>query len=116
MFCVFVDLAKDYAIDVLYYVMLCYVLCCRIIAFDNERISVLEKRQAHLMDDNEKTRNEIMNTLRQNEQIVEVMDSLLDRSKTNAQFLQTEDDLDELCFVMKSKCAIMGTLAMWSTL
>ena len=96
--------------------MLCYVLCCRIIAFDNERISVLEKRQAHLMDDNEKTRNEIMNTLRQNEQIVEVMDSLLDRSKTNAQFLQTEDDLDELCFVMKSKCAIMGTLAMWSTL
>ena len=58
-----------------------------------------------------------MNTLRQNEQIVEVMDSLLDRSKTNAQFLQTEDDLDELCFVMKSKCAIMGTLGpMWSTL
>jgi hypothetical protein len=86
---------------------------CRIIAFDNERISVLEKRQAHLMDENQETKNAIHETLRQNEHMANAMDSLLSHAMTRAECFDEDqlsagspEEMDELCAVMKAKCKI----------
>lgn len=90
------------------YIIWCF-LCCRIIAFDNERISVLEKRQAHLLNDNEETKQEIIRTLRENEKMAETMDTLLNivtHTSQDHSKLVRDDQMEDLCEVMKEKCKL----------
>lgn len=91
-----------------------------IIAFDNERISVLEKRQRHLMEENVQTKSDIHDTLRQNENMAKTIDCLLSTVSENFErktdvgmcLEAPEDvDLDELCVIMKTKCKLQQTMS-----
>jgi hypothetical protein len=87
----------------------------RIIAFDDERISVLEKRQRHLMEENMQTQSDIKATLAQNAHMEIAIDCLLttvaenfNRPPSDREPLEPPEDvdLDELCAVMKAKCKL----------
>jgi hypothetical protein len=91
-----------------------------IIAFDSERISVLEKRQRHLMEENAQTKSDIHETLRQNENIAQTIDCILttvketfDRPAGDGMCLEPPEDvdLDELCVIMKTKCKLQQTVS-----
>mmetsp|Transcript_6146 Transcript_6146/g.10051 ORF Transcript_6146/g.10051 Transcript_6146/m.10051 type:complete len:274 (+) Transcript_6146:74-895(+) len=85
-----------------------------IIEFDNERITVLEKRQADLMEDNRVTAREIQETLKINSDMSRAMDVML--SATNAVMSKANnqgtiecppcDQVEELCEVFTTKCAL----------
>lgn len=93
-----------------------------IIAFDSERISVLEKRQRDLMEENAQTKSDIHDTLQQNENIAQTIDCILGTMKENFDYpavagagmsLEAPEDvdLDELCAVMKTKCKLQQTVS-----
>lgn len=83
---------------------------------------MLEKRQASLMADNEDTKMEIIETLRENEQMVETMDTLLNIAKMSQgsvcsegggttqmqQLCDSDNTMDELCAGMTEKCKLSG--------
>lgn len=85
-----------------------------IIEFDNERITVLEKRQADLIEDNRVTASEIQETLQINSDMSRAMDVML--SATNAVLSKASnqgtmecppcDKVGELCEVFNTKCAL----------
>lgn len=86
-----------------------------IIAFDDERISILEKRQRHLMEENLQTKSDIQATLRDNAKMEIAIDCLLttvaenfNRAPSERQPLEPPEDvdLDELCSFMKAKCKL----------
>lgn len=112
------------ACDHLFLVMLHVALCtltfimrtfASMIEFDNERISVLEKRQAHLMQDNLLTQHEIRTTLKQNEHLTKAIDVLLHAASSSAQLVgcgETRgveglmDDMDDVCELLTTQCQL----------
>lgn len=108
-----------------------------IIAFDDERITLLEKRQAHLMAENEETKKLLNKTLLENGSLVRAIDGLLDNAVDNVARLakglplempeHTEgvcelmkaklgcedndcESTDDLCQMMKSRCLIEDSI------
>lgn len=106
-----------------------------IIEFDSEVISHLEKRQAHLIAQNEDTRKEIEETVHQNKKLNGAIDKLLDNAVDNVARLQkglppempapssevceyvrsklmqdADIDTDELCELMKAKCKMKSSI------
>ena len=82
----------------------------RIIDFDNERITVLEKRQAELMDDNESTKKEILDTLKTNESMTKVIDCMLSHAASSPPesrpAIENFDNMDNLCEMMRGQCSL----------
>ena len=72
--------------DVLiYHVFLVVLLCmsCRIIEDDAEKITFLEKRQVHLMTENDTMRVLIEETVRENNHMMSTMDLILNSAMFN---------------------------------
>lgn len=53
------------------------------LARDEEKLSVLEKRQAHLITENEEMRNLIHETVQQNNHMIHTMDMILNSAMCN---------------------------------
>ena len=76
----------------------------RIIAFDDERLSLLEKRQSSWFDDNENAKCELAKRIRYNDDMIKAMDRLLER----AAVVHIDEPAmpEDLCDAMQSKCKI----------
>jgi ferritin-like metal-binding protein YciE len=80
----------------------------RIIAFDNDRISVLEKRQVHLVEENRQMKQGIQENLKRTQQMVKVMDTVLNVAVANAVCDSTGEDMNTLCSVANVVCDSAG--------
>lgn len=85
------------------------------IVFDNERITVLEKRQAHMIEENDQMKKEILENMKKNEVMNKVMECAFSHITEQSQITQKDsgqgcieslDDIDGLCDTMKSKCTM----------
>jgi len=82
------------------------------IGFDNERLAILEKRQAYMMADNEHIKKVITETIQQNQSMMKSMDCILDSAVLNTHRVQQglpcvlPEPTDELVSALTTLCHI----------